>query len=187
MPLSKPAEREHFHTRRITCEGFKRADGLWDIEAHLSDVKTYGFPNRDRGGRIEAGEPVHDMYIRVTLDLGFQIHDIEAVSEQTPFHTCREVTGDMRQLIGLSIGPGWMRKVRARVGGPKGCTHLLELLAPIATTAYQLMHGALEERAKSRPSRSRPGIIDTCHALASDSPVVRIQWPEFYTGKDDET
>ena len=166
MPLSPPAEREHFHTRRITCEGFKRADGLWDIEARLSDVKTYGFTNRDRGGRIEAGEPVHDMYIRVTLDLGFQIHDIEAVSEQTPFHICREVTGNMRQLIGLSIGPGWMRKVRARVGGAKGCTHLLELLAPIATTAYQLMHGALEERARSRPGRSRPGIIDTCHALA---------------------
>lgn len=184
MPLPEPVVREHLHTRRIVCEGFSRSDGLWDIEAHLTDTKTYGFPNQDRGGAIGAGEPVHDMSLRVTLDLDFKIHDLVAVTDDTPFKVCKETAAGMQLLIGLKIGPGWMREVRARVGRTEGCTHLLELLGPLATTAFQTMHKALEERANNEANRTKPGIFDTCHALASDGPVVKRQWPQFYTGKD---
>ncbi|MBO6784243.1 MAG: DUF2889 domain-containing protein, partial [Alphaproteobacteria bacterium] len=45
MPLSPPAEREHIHTRTVECAGYRRTDGLWDIEGHLTDVKTYTFEN----------------------------------------------------------------------------------------------------------------------------------------------
>ena len=38
--------RRHVHSRRITCEAFERADGLWDIDANMTDVKTY---DTDRG------------------------------------------------------------------------------------------------------------------------------------------
>ena len=48
MPLTPPADRKPMHTRRIRCEGFSRADGLWDIEAHLIDTKPYDMPNADR-------------------------------------------------------------------------------------------------------------------------------------------
>src|SRR6185503_19700597 len=41
MSLSAPAPRRHLHTRSITCEGFARDDGLWDIEARIVDTKTY--------------------------------------------------------------------------------------------------------------------------------------------------
>ncbi len=184
MPLLEPVARKHLHTRRIVCEGFSRSDGLWDIEAHLTDTKTYGFPNQDRGGIIEAGEPVHDMSLRVTLDLDFNIHDVVAVTDDAPFKVCKETAAGMRLLIGLKIGSGWMRDVRARVGRTQGCTHLLELLGPLATTAFQTMHKALEERANNEASHSKPGILDTCYALASDGLVVERQWPQFYTGKD---
>ncbi|HEX9684589.1 MAG TPA: DUF2889 domain-containing protein, partial [Burkholderiales bacterium] len=44
MPLPISAvERELTHTRRVRYEGYKRADGLWDIEAHLTDVKNHDF------------------------------------------------------------------------------------------------------------------------------------------------
>ena len=185
MPLSPPCEREHLHTREVICEGFRRADGFWDIEGHLVDTKTYGFPNEDRGGRIEAGEPLHEMSIRLTLDLDLQIHGIEAVSDHTPFSICCEVTEYMKRLVGLRIGPGWMREARRRVGPSHGCTHLLEMLRPLSSAAYQTMHGALEERAGKMTERSRPGILDTCHALASDGPIVKREWPEFYIGPKD--
>ena len=130
MSLSKPVEREHIHTRRVICEGFKRADGLWDIEAHLEDTKTYGFDNEYRGGRIEAGEPVHGLYLRVTLDLDFKIHAIEALSEHTPFGICTAATEPMEKIVGLSIGPGWMRTVRETLGRRNSCTHLVEMFDP---------------------------------------------------------
>ena len=63
MPLSPPQPREHMHTRDITCTGYRRADGLWDIEGHLTDTKTYAFTNDERG-EVPPGVPVHEMRIR---------------------------------------------------------------------------------------------------------------------------
>ena len=78
MPLSAPAPRQLLHQRIVQCSGYRREDGLWDIEGRMVDTKTYPFPNEDRGGAIQAGEPLHDMWIRLTVDDQFQIHDVEA-------------------------------------------------------------------------------------------------------------
>ena len=56
MPLSPSVERDHLHLRQVECRGFSRKDGLWDIEGHMTDKKSYGFPNKARG-HVEAGEP----------------------------------------------------------------------------------------------------------------------------------
>ena len=186
MPLTEPAARKQLHTRRVVCEGFRRDDGLWDIEAHLINTKSYAFPNKDRGGQIKAGKPLHQMSVRVTLDLDFNIHAVEAVSDHTPFNICGGAADGMRRLAGLRIGPGWLRRVRARIGTAAGCTHLIELLRPLASAAYQTLHQALEDRANASPQRDKPVIIDSCHALASDSPVVKREWPAFYTGPEDQ-
>ena len=37
---------------------------------------------------------------------------------------------------------------------------------------------------RSDGATERPRFLGTCHALASDSPAVKEQWPEFYTGSD---
>ena len=49
MPLSPPVGRQHLHTRRVTCQGFFRDDGLWDIEGRITDEKTYEHANEWRG------------------------------------------------------------------------------------------------------------------------------------------
>lgn len=178
MPLSPPAPRKHIHSRDIIMQGYSRDDGMWDIEAHLTDTKTYGFPNRERGN-IEAGEPIHDMWLRVTLDDGMLIHDVEATTDYSPFEICGEITPDFKKLIGLTIGPGWTREARQRVGGIHGCTHLFELLGPIATVAYQTR----VRKTNQVDSGKKPGHLDSCHALSTDGPVVRDNYPEFYTGE----
>jgi hypothetical protein len=129
---------------------------------------------------------VHGLHLRLTLDLDFVIHDVIAVSDDTPYPVCKQTAEAMRRLIGLKIGPGWMREVRSRVERRASCTHLMELLGPLATTAYQTMHSALEERASRQPQRNRPRILDTCIALISDGPEVKQRWPEFYTGPRDD-
>ena len=186
MPLSDPAPRKHLHTRNVECRGYLRDDGLWDIEGHLVDTKTYAFPNRHRG-EVGAGEPVHEMGLRLTIDDAMLIHEVEAVTDHGPFGMCPAITGNFKRLEGLTIGPGFRRAVRARVGGVQGCTHLVELLDPIATTAFQTMTARrrfkeAEDRADT--ASERPRFLGTCHALASDSPEVKEQWPEFYTGGD---
>ena len=67
MPLSEPQERKLLHSRDIALRGYQRGDGLFDIEAHLTDIKSYGFDLEDRGW-IEPGEPLHGMWLRMTVD-----------------------------------------------------------------------------------------------------------------------
>ncbi len=183
MPLPPPAPRKKLHQRSISCEGFQREDGLWDIEARMTDTKTYAYHNRDRG-QVKAGEPVHLMLLRLTLDLEMNIIEVHAGMEYAPFSMCPGARAVMKNLEGLQIKSGWLRQARERIGRRESCTHLFELLGPLSTTAYQTMHIALEKRADTRPNRKRPRIIDQCYSLASDSPVVRLEWPEFYTGGD---
>jgi len=193
MPLTSPVEREAIHYRRITCDGYRRADGLWDIEAHLVDTKSFDLPNRDRGGCIPAGEPLHRMALRVTVDDGLLIHAVEAVTDAGPFNICPRITDHFRRLEGLRIGPGWRRAVRERVGGVEGCTHLVELLTPIATTAFQTVYGArygagpVEDSPTAERADVTTHLIGSCHALAADSPVVRDLWPRHYRPADTDT
>lgn len=180
-PLSQPVPRQLLHQRRVTCRGYRRDDGLLDIEGHLEDTKTYPFSNRDRG-QIPAGEPVHGMWLRLTIDEDLNIHGAEASTEFAPYAVCPRITPNFKRLVGLKIGAGWMREVRKKIGGVEGCTHLVELLGPIATTAFQTLAGQRRKRDTGAPT-TRPFFLDSCHALRSDGAVVKLHWPEHYTGK----
>lgn len=185
MPLSDPAPREALHTREITCRGFRRDDGLWDIEAHLTDTRTYVFPNAFRGD-IAPGEPLHGMSLRVTVDDDMVIRDIEAVTDASPFAVCPAITPRFALMKGVAIGPGWSREVRRTLGGVKGCTHLVELLRTIATVAYQTVWTArrrADENAAAESARTRPSYLGRCHALRPDGEVVRAHYPDWYEGE----
>ncbi len=183
MPLPPPAvSRRHLHTRHVEVRGYEREDGLFDIEARLVDTKTYSFPNRDRGGEIQAGEPLHGMWLRLTLDLDLVVHDAVAATDHAPYAVCPEAASRYHKLVGARIGPGWRRRIKSLFGGTDGCTHLTELLGPLATTAYQTVYA--RRQARSIDTDARPVLLDTCHGWASDGPVVRREFPRFYTGED---
>jgi hypothetical protein len=182
MALSPPVEREHLHTRKFDFRGYRRSDGLWDIEGHMTDAKTYSFPNEWRGG-IARGEPIHDMWIRLTLDDDFIVRDIEVVTAAGPFRTCPAITPNFAVVKGERVAPGWHRRIRQLLGGVKGCTHQLEMLGALATVAFQTIYPAMSGRGDASAEERRPPHLDTCHALASDGEVVKRFWPRYYTGE----
>ena len=185
MPLSPPTGREPIHTRVVECRGFRRADGMWDIEGHLTDTKSYDFDSQFRG-TVGAGTPVHQMWIRLTVDDGLIIRDVEAVTDHSPFPICGGITGNFARLKGLSIRPGFNAKVRELLGGVAGCTHLVEMLGPVATTAFQTIYPYRErlrrERGETAPSPRRLNLIDSCHGWSAKQAVVKELYPELYTG-----
>jgi hypothetical protein len=187
MPLSVPVSRRLYHNRVIRCIGYRREDALWDIEGHLIDTKSYSFPSDHRGGKILPGEPLHDMWLRLTVDDNLLIHGLEAVIDSSPFDICPTITERFQLLKGMTIGQGWNRQMHELLGGTKGCTHLVELLRPVATTAIQTIFTATRDKprpvAQSIQDTVRPDILESCHALATDSSVVQTHWPQFYSGK----
>ena len=182
MPLSPPAKRRHLHTRRVECFGYQREDGLFDIEGHIVDTKTYDCA--DMEDVTPAGEAIHDMWLRFTLDRDFVIRDVDAAMDARPYTTCPQVLPDMRSLIGLRIGPGFKRQVKERIGGTKGCTHLVELVGPVATVAFQTMASDFvsDNEDKMRNEPQAPHFIGGCHSWRSDGPQVEKRFPHFFTG-----
>jgi hypothetical protein len=185
VPLTQPASRKLAHTRVVTCQGYQRDDGLWDIEGRIVDTKPYRFQNRDRGGWIEADEALHDISIRLTVNLDLEVIDVDAAIDYSPYNYCKSVSTVARNLVGLKIAPGWTQKSKLAMGANRGCTHLTELLGPVATTAIQTISSAKSRLGQSKARRSSSSaFLDSCHTYASDSPVVKLHWPEHYTGGD---
>lgn len=187
MPLPTPVERALSHTRQVTCRGYKRHDGLWDIEAYLVDTKTYDMEMSEReNGVIKAGEPLHEMAIRITVDLDLNILDAVAVMDNTPFRMCPGIAEHFKALIGLQIAPGFTRKTRDLFGGIHGCTHLLELLGPLATTAFQATHQERQYMEDWHTGHNPPPMLNSCHAFDEGSEVVRTHWPAHYKPHDSQ-
>ena len=180
MPLSPAQPRARLHTRRIVIHGYERDDGLFDIEAQLTDTKSAEIQSEDRG-TIPAGEPLHGMFMRLTIDAQRMIVACEASTDYAPYSVCPQAAVNFSRLAGIRIQPGFMREAMGRVAGAQGCTHLRELLQQMATTAYQTLYSK-SARAKSGLSDESRGLLGTCLAYAPDSPVVRRRWPDAYTG-----
>lgn len=102
MPLS-PKPRRHLHTRTIQLEGYFRDDGLFDIEAHIVDRKTYSYESRWRG-TVAAGYPVHDMWLRLSVDGDLVVREVDAAMDVQPYTMCSDILDNFQRLIGLRIG-----------------------------------------------------------------------------------
>jgi hypothetical protein len=176
MPLPAAASSKPIHNRNINCWGYLREDGLWDIEGSLIDAKTYAFPNEHRG-EIKANEPIHEMWMRLTVDDSMTIVEVYAETDNSPFAICPVITPQFQKLKGLRIAKGFNGKVFELFGGVEGCTHHVELIGRLATVAFQSIfpyrnrQAVAEGRSPNTNRRSR--LVNTCHAFAEDGPIAQ--------------
>lgn len=182
MPLSRAERRTEVHTRTLDLHVYHREDDLFDIEGRLVDVKpiTVEFHNSYRS----AGEPVHDLRLRLTINRQLVVQSAEAKMDVGAYPYCSGVEPAFGALEGLSIGPGWNRRVRERVGGALGCTHLVEMLSQMATTALQAVWSVDEgdqENAEDPADRElRDEMIDSCYTYRSNSQFVKVHFPRHF-------
>jgi hypothetical protein len=181
MTLTPSVPRDELHLRRIELRGYRRRDGLYDIEAHMVDTKTTELTLGD-GHRVPPGEPVHDMWIRLVVDEELNVIDVAASTDASPFGVCREAPATLQSVKGLRIGAGWSRAIRERLAGRQGCTHLTELLTPLGTVAFQTLAQVRQAGPTPVDASGRPRKINSCYAYASDREVVQRRWPMYYDG-----
>ncbi|MEJ8822637.1 DUF2889 domain-containing protein [Variovorax humicola] len=180
-PAAPDARRQLIHTREIVCNGYARADGLFDIESTMRDTTTQGTDLFFK--QLEAGAAIHEMRVVVTVDAALTIVDIEAHTDAAPTPNCGDSNAGYARLKGMTIGPGFTRKAKALVGGVQGCTHLTELLGPLGTTAVQTLlasqraSGALMARIKGDAPLPKPRFADSCQAYRSEGQIMKILWP----------
>ena len=179
MPLPEPAPRlRHAHTRQIVCEGFQRDDGLWDIEAHITDTKPHVWHN-DAGMEMKAGQPYHDMWIRLTVDEELLVHEAIASTDAAPYPACPSVPQRFGEIVGLRMVGGWRDSLRRLFGKDGGCTHLTELLTAMGTVAIQAIYAG-----KKLPEGTRPFYLGTCHAWSLTGDMVTTHYPQYAAKRD---
>lgn len=171
--------REVLHTRRIDFTGYRRSDGLFEVEGRVIDRKTQDFHHR--GGRsVPAGDAIHDMGVRVVYDIDMTVREIGTFTDSAPYVRCPEGGRALQVLVGLRMTGGWTREVRSRLSGARSCTHLMEILTPMATAAFQSL-GTLRVAGPERlDAEGRPVQIDSCYAYAAEGELVLRRWPQFH-------
>ena len=178
MPLSSSAvDRSRLHVRAVTYEGYRRSDELFDIEGHLTDVKDQDYALLT--GLRRAGDPVHDMWIRLTIGSDYVIRAIEVRTDEMPYPgACDLITPAYGKLVGASLLHGFRRTLQDTMGGVRGCSHLTELLSHAPTAAIQMFAGLRREI----EGDERPFQLDRCHALETTTDTVRRYYPRWYRG-----
>ena len=174
--------RERLHGRTVTYDGYLRKDGLFDIECHISDVKDHDYELLT--GVRRAGVPIHDMWVRVTIDRDFFVRAIEAVTDSMPYPgACNRIAPAYEKLIGANLVDGFRKHLHDVLGGVRGCTHITEMLSYLPTAAVQTFSGLQREDERD----GKPFQLDRCHALETTTETVRRYYPKWYRGAALET
>ena len=186
MPLSTAAARREIHHRVIDMKAYAREDGLYDIEAHLVDRKPFALRRLGSTDRIPTEQPIHDMWIRLAVDDQYCIRSIEAASDTTPYAVCKEAESTLEVLTGERIGSGWSARVKKHLRGTASCTHLRELLIPMATTAIQGVEAWLRARDGLDDTNRVEALLDSCYGHARHQWVVKVHSPRRYVRVESE-
>ena len=173
------SDRQLKHRRSIDVQIFARGNGLWEVDAHITDVRTREI--RMATGMLPAGAPIHDMLLRLVVDESFNVVEAGAETTAMPYPGGCDSYGDVySRLVGLNLMRGFRHAVKERLGGVQGCTHITELTQVLPTAVVQAFAGEVIDTRGDGPDSPQPFQIDRCHALRSDGPAVKTYYPRWY-------
>ena len=165
------------HTRKVEYRGFERDDGLWDIEGELHDSKAYDATSfRDPTKQRLAGEAIHHMWLRVTVNRQLVVQAIDVAMDSHPLQGCTEAQAALQQMVGCSMARGWRQSIQKHMGGVASCTHLRELLFNLATATFQTLPAAFTPANAQEPPRH----LGQCTGWDFNGRGVKEYYPQFF-------
>ena len=175
------AGREPLHRRLVDIQFYQRDDGRFEVEGRLVDTKAHAFRRQLAEAESPPGAALHDITVALVVDQDLVVRDARATLGTTPFGVCAGAASSVEALKGSRIGPGWNRRVRELLAGAASCTHIVELLGPMATTVLQGLApqrlARLNDPANEEERRKR---VDSCFAYAAEREVVAQLWPHLH-------
>ena len=178
--------REELHHRQIDFRGYRRSDGLFEVEAHLTDRKSQDFMPPGDGRLVPAHSAVHDLGVTLVFDADMVVRKVRTMIDAYPYAQCPGGGDTLQALVGMRIGAGWNSEVRKRLPSGDTCTHLKEILGPMASAAYQTMTALRRHLLDARDAEGRPAKIDSCYAYGASRDLVKRWWPEHHRPEGQE-
>jgi hypothetical protein len=178
LPPAAP-QRQLKHRRQLDVQVFSRGNGLWEVDATLTDTKTRPLHLAD--GVRPAGAPIHDMLLRLVVNEQLDILQAGSQTRAMPYPgICNNHDDAYGQLVGLNLLQSFHKSARERLGGVRGCTHITELAQVLPTAVMQAFAGDVIDTLGSAEGTAKPFQLDRCHALASSGEAVRLHYPRWY-------
>lgn len=178
--MSADPAREEIHHRQVDLRFYKRTDGLYEVEGRLVDTKSHPFRRQLADGDMPPGTSLHDIVVTLVIDENMVVHDAHAAMQATPFTVCTGASETLQPLRGLRMGGGWNKRVRELLGGAASCTHIVELLGPMATTAFQGLAPQRLARVNGPGHEAeRAAKVNSCYAYSDQREVVARLWPHL--------
>ena len=184
MPLPSPTvARQLRHTRNIHVEIFRRDDGLWDVDARMTDIKSHDVALS--WGVLPAKKPIHNLLLRLTVDQQSTVVQVQAALDSVPFAGFCDTIGEAySKMIGLNLLSGFRQGLRERLSGIAGCTHLNELAMVLPDTAAQVFAFENRNDPSGKDQDKKPFELDNCHALQTNGAAVALYYPRWVTKPD---
>jgi hypothetical protein len=120
------------------------------------------------------------MGVRIVFDRSMTVIDVETFTEAAPYSMCPAGGQSLQALKGMRMTSGWSKRVREVLANANTCTHLMQLLAPMATVAFQTLSPVRRAEDMARDTTGRPLKVDSCYAYGASQALVRQHWPEYY-------
>ncbi len=131
-----------------------------------------------------------DSYHEMTANVKFSFPKLEILEVQCkfiryPHDECLLAMNYIKDIEGLRVGKDFYKLLMEKIGGPKGCVHLNNLIYEIGMSAVQGRFAKWDEMAPSdfsslpKPKRIKlylqfmPGLKNGCSAWGETSPMVK--------------
>ncbi len=166
---------QKLHKRSIELTSFALDREKVLVEGTLMDRRFV--PVYDIGGEVRNEGMVHHMKIRLLVKgIPPEILDVEAEMKTYPHPECPTTLDSIKQIKGMKLRGGFSEKVRAVMGGVKGCAHLTHLLISMAQEIFAgtMTHRLREPWPKPKDISEIKGLeylVNSCKVWRKDGPL----------------
>ncbi|SPD72306.1 conserved hypothetical protein [uncultured Desulfobacterium sp.] len=130
------------HQRRLEFSTYALTDDRIIVEGLLKDDRFV--PRYHLDGNVSPPGKVHRICVRLLMGgWPLSILDAEAQMEVVPHEQCPSTEETVKKVVGLTITHGYGDKVIERIGGVKGCAHMVQLIIAMGNAS---LHGYWSHR-----------------------------------------
>jgi len=177
MKLKNPIHTPPVHERRLEFSSYAVENDQVIVEGWLKDDRFVQRYQVD--GSLSPPGKVHRICVRLLLGgWPLSILDAEAEMPFVPHDECPATQDTVKGIIGLTITHGYGDRVLERLGGVKGCAHMVQLIIAMGNAALhgywtqKLQHPLeLPETPDELPELDY--VIGSCMLWRKDGPMIQ--------------
>ena len=171
MSLFGKPNGKKYHTRTIEVNTYDYDEQRLVVEGCLTDHRLQEFYLAT--GEKRSPGILHQMIIHLLVNkTTLEIEDLHVEMPAVPRKECLETTNSMETVKGLRITSGFTLRVKALVGGGKGCNHIVALLTAMGSSTIQGYAAyKLQESPRFIPDMINM-LVNTCWTWRSGGPLI---------------